>query len=114
MFKRTLELQHKTEDHVRSNQDLETFARTASHDLQEPIRTVSRFVQLLAERYGGKLDAEGDKYIRLVTDGSRRMNTVITDLLQFSRIQGRGAPFNTVDLNQTLHDARANIDLTSF
>ncbi len=106
---RTIELHQKTEELERSNRDLETFAFAASHDLQEPLRTVTSFAQLLSQRYVGKLDADADKYIRMVTDGAGRMTTMITDLLQFSRIQSRGAPFGAVNLNQSLRDALANL-----
>jgi len=109
---RTTELHHKTEELERSNRDLETFAFAASHDLQEPLRMVTSFAQLLSQRYGGKLDEDADKYIRIVTDGAGRMNTMITDLLQFSRIQSRGALFGSVDLNQSLRDALANLAIT--
>ncbi len=109
---RTTELRNKTEELERSNRDLETFAFAASHDLQEPLRMVTSFAQLLSQRYAGKLDEDADKYIRMMTDGAGRMNIMITDLLQFSRIQSRGAPFGAVDLNQSLRDALANLVIT--
>ncbi len=106
---RTMELHQKTEELERSNRDLETFAFAASHDLQEPLRMVTSFAQLLSQRYVGKLDADADKFIHMVTEGAGRMTTMITDLLQFSRIQSSGAPFGVVDLNQSLRDALANL-----
>lgn len=106
------DLQRTLERLARSNQDLETFAYAASHDLQEPLRTISSFVQLLSQRYQGKIDADADKYINLVTDGANRMSAMITDLLEFSRIQSQGASFTIIDLNQVLRDALTNLGVT--
>lgn len=105
-------LQQKTQDLERSNRDLESFAYAASHDLQEPLRMVTSFVQLLAQRYKGKLDEDADKYIGVVTEGTGRMSRMISDLLEYSRIQTKGAPFSRVDLNQVLHDCLSNLDVT--
>ncbi len=98
---------------IRSNAELEQFAYVASHDLQEPLRMVSSFVQLLADRYKGKLDAEAEKYIKIALDGASHMQNLIQDLLMFSRVTSRGQMFQNVNvddvLNQVLNDLSVSI-----
>jgi light-regulated signal transduction histidine kinase (bacteriophytochrome) len=89
--------------------DLQDFAYVASHDLQEPLRAVAGFCQLLEEKYGDSFDQEGRDYLEFVIDGAHRMQALLTGLLQFARVRSRGQPFAEVDCNEAFDDAVANM-----
>jgi signal transduction histidine kinase len=102
-------LARKVEELARSNCDLEQFAYVASHDLQEPLRMVAAYTQLLAERYRGKLDDQADKYIRYAVDGAARMQSLIQDLLAFSRVGRQELAVASTDCNQLVERAIENL-----
>jgi light-regulated signal transduction histidine kinase (bacteriophytochrome) len=103
------QLAEKMEELARSNADLEQFANIASHDLQEPLRMVAAYTQLLAERYRGKLDEKADQYIAYASDGALRMQALIKDLLAFSRV-GRDSPeLQNVDCNSVVEEVLQNL-----
>jgi len=108
---RQAELDKKTKELENSNKDLEQFAYVASHDLQEPLRKITSFADLLAKRCSGQLDDNGQRYVAYMVDGARRMSQLITHLLDFSRIGSRGKAFVPADLNEPLDIALDNLEL---
>ena len=92
-----------------SNKELEQFAYVASHDLQEPLRMITSFTQLLEKRYKGQLDVDADEYIGFVVDGAHRMKDLIDDLLEFSRLNTDNREFELVIMEIALEDVLRNL-----
>jgi PAS domain S-box-containing protein len=100
-----------TENLKRSNLELEQFAYVASHDLQEPLRMVTSYTQLIEQRYKGKLDANADEFIGYAVDGANRMRRLIDDLLSYSRVTRRGNPFKPIESELALDVALKNLQM---
>ncbi|QEM68053.1 hypothetical protein FO488_07690 [Geobacter sp. FeAm09] len=101
--------QELTNKLAESNQQLQHFAYIASHDLQEPLRTITSFIQLLARRYQGTLDKDAGEFIAFITDGAQRMQRLINDLLEYSRVESQGAPFVVFEAGNALRAAEMNL-----
>lgn len=100
----------RTEALLRSNEELQQFAYVASHDLQEPLRNVSIYAQLLAKRYHGQLQGDADQFIEFIVESAQRMEKLIHDLLDFSQVESRGSDFFTkMRCEEALDDAIRNL-----
>ncbi len=106
---RTLKLKQANDNLCRSNQELEQFAYVASHDLQEPLRAVNSYAQLFARKYQGHIDAKADKYLNYIMEGATRMQQLINDLLEFSRVGTRGKELSPTDCEVVLSKVLANL-----
>jgi PAS domain S-box-containing protein len=109
---RTRELDQKATELARSNSELEQFAYIASHDLQEPLRMISSYLQLIERRYKGRLDQDADEYIHFAVDGAQRLKALINDLLSYSRAGNRGRPFEPVDTADLVEQLRQALQVT--
>jgi len=103
------ELKHLSDELQRSNEDLNRFASAAAHDLQEPLRGIEGFIKLLEKRYKGKLDKKADEFIDYVVDDVNRMQRLIKDLLEYSRVSSKGKAFGPVNCSVVLEQALSNI-----
>jgi len=105
-------LKLKIEELTRSNEELEQFAYVSSHDLQEPLRMIASYLQLLERKYKGKLDSKADKYINFSVDGATRMQNLIDDLLAFSRVTTHAQEFKSTDLESIYKEVILNLEVS--
>ena len=104
------QLAEQAEELKASNAELEQFAYVASHDLQEPLRAIAGYTQLLTQNYADSLDDKGKEYANRTVEGAKRMQKLISDLLEYSRISRKERSFELVDLNESVRDAQILLD----
>jgi PAS domain S-box-containing protein len=105
-------IQRHAEKLARSNEELERFAYVASHDLQEPLRMVASFTQLLSKKYSGQLDETADRYINFAVDGAKRMQALITDLLAYSRVNSKELDLREIRCETAVLGAMENLKMS--
>ncbi len=112
-YKSNLEdkVKERTKELEQSNKELQQFAYVASHDLREPLRMISSFLQLLERRYNEQLDEDANEFIEFAVDGAKRLDSMIKDLLEYSRVANKKRKFNDVDLNEVLERTNLNLKL---
>jgi PAS domain S-box-containing protein len=101
----------RTEELAKSNADLKQFAYVASHDLREPLRMISSFLQLLERRYKDQLDEDANEFIGFAVDGAKRLDTMIMDLLEYSRVANKEIQFTDVDLVEVMDQIKSNLNI---
>jgi len=108
-----LKLEEMLDELKRSNKELEQFAYVSSHDLQEPLRMVALFTQLLERRYKGKFDEDADDYIKFIVEGAQRMKLLIDDLLSYSRVNTKRSKFGSIKIDKVMYNVLSNLQVTS-
>jgi PAS domain S-box-containing protein len=103
------QLEERAAQLSRSNAELQQFSYVISHDLQEPLHLITRYAQLLGEKYGGRIEAEAHRWLAHVLTSAARMQAMINDVLEYARVETRGQPFSFVDLDAVVADAVANL-----
>lgn len=109
---RTRELEEVINEFKRSNEELEQFAHVASHDLREPLRMITSFLQLLEKRYKDQLDQDANEFIEYAVDGAKRLDDKIKDLLKYSQVSGREREYVTVNCERVLEETLINLKIS--
>jgi two-component system, chemotaxis family, sensor kinase Cph1 len=105
------QVKQRTEELAKSNEDLKQFAYVASHDLREPLRMISSFLQLLERRYKDQLDEDSNEFIGFAVDGPKRLDKMIMDLLEYSRVANKEIQFTDVDLEEVIDQIKSNLNV---